>query len=164
MGGNGTTLRVHYSRFGTTALATLNTASRYERWSVFAPEVVAIGDGGGYRMFYAGVRTPEDAFILSAWSADGLEVIFQWKNPAFLLENPDFLSKNVDYIIYQWVKDLSPVISPGGRWDRVKSSEMCVMQLQTGAFRLLYEGCDGTAAGLRGVWRINSATSAPARL
>ena len=26
-------------------------------------------------------------------------------------------------------------------------------------YRLLYEGCDGTSAGLRGIWRVATATS-----
>ena len=56
-------------------------------------------------------------------------------------------------------------VAPGGRWDRVKSSEMCVMQLPSGGFRLLYEGCDGTAKDLRGIWRVASVSKpAPSKM
>ena len=72
--------------------------SQYEQDSIFAPEVVAIGDGSSYRMYYAGIPDPTSAVILSAFSTDGL----------------------------LWTKEPEPVILPGGQSDRVKASEMCM--------------------------------------
>ena len=108
----------------------------YEAATAFAPEVLRI-EGGGYRMYYAGYSDPTRAYVLTAASEDGLV----------------------------WTKEPEPVIAPGGPLDRVKCSEMCVVQLPgaTGEpprYRMFYEACDGTAPGDRGVWRILSATSA----
>ena len=89
-------------------------------------------------MYYAGYATANRAYILRAESHDGL----------------------------LWRKVDVPVVSPGsGAWDAVKSSEVSLFRLPCGAaeiprFRMVYEACDGTAAGERGVWRIASATSA----
>ena len=109
----------------------------YEALTAFAPEVLRITDAG-YRMYYAGYRTANRAYVLSAVSEDGLG----------------------------WHKEPKPVVAPGGRWDGAKCSEMCVAPLPTPAgaplrFRLFYEACDGTAVDERGVWRIASATSTP---
>ena len=107
-----------------------------EAFSVFAPEVLLVGEGASafYRMYYVGVPAPESAYIMTATSTDGI----------------------------RWDKNETPVVSPGGEWDKVKSSEMCVMELPEGkGFRMLYEGCDGSAAGLRGIWRIASVSSPP---
>lgn len=108
----------------------------YDRLIPFAPEVVRIV-GSGYRMYYAGYSAANRAYVLSAVSEDGLV----------------------------WRKETEPVISPGGRWDTVKSSEMCVIsvmddQERPAHYRLFYEACDGTAIDQRGVWRIAAATSA----
>jgi hypothetical protein len=104
----------------------VHTGHRHAELSCFAPEVVAVGDGsfgGGppahYRMVYAGVPDKDSAFVLSAISADGRE----------------------------WSLDPTPVVAPGGRFDRVKASEMCLMQLpaklpgdEPPRYRVLYEG------------------------
>eukprot|EP01043_Picozoa_sp_COSAG02_P001929 COSAG02_NODE_42_length_46522_cov_109.704478_42_plen_340_part_00 len=104
----------------------------YERHSVFAPEVVCVGDGSMYRMYYAAIPTPDSAFIMTASSEDGLH----------------------------WRKEELPVIAPGGQWDRVKASEMCLMELPEGkGFRILYEACDGSSEGKRGIWRVATATA-----
>jgi hypothetical protein len=106
----------------------------YEALTLFAPEVLRIADAG-YRMYYAGYSAANRAYVLSAVSEDGL----------------------------LWYKEPTPVVAPGGRWDRAKCSEMCVMSLpqSTGLarYRMMYEACDGTADDERGVWRIASATS-----
>ena len=104
----------------------------YEALTLFAPEVLRIAEAG-YRMYYAGYSAANRACVLSATSEDGLS----------------------------WRKESTPVILPGGRWDRVKCSEMCVLPQSTGTpgYRMMYEACDGTAADERGVWRILSATS-----
>lgn len=107
--------------------------------SAFAPEIMRL-PGGQYVMYYAGYASPACSSILRAVSDDGLE----------------------------WRKFPEPVVSPGGRWDAAKSSEMCVYALpcpaanSTPRFRMLYEGCDGTAPNQRGVWRILGATAVPA--
>ena len=75
--------------------------SPFEQHNIFAPEVVAIGDDGTYRMYYAGIPDPTSAVILSAFSADGLV----------------------------WTKEPEPVVLPGGPYDRVKASEMCKVPL-----------------------------------
>jgi len=104
--------------------------------AAFAPEVVQIGEGN-YVMFYAGYSAANRAQILRATSVGGLN----------------------------WNKETSPVISPNGTgWDAVKCSEMALIPLPTKPgslprFRILYEACDGTAAGERGVWRIASAST-----
>jgi hypothetical protein len=103
----------------------------------FAPEIVRPA-GAGYVMYYAGYSAPNRAYILRASSDDGLT----------------------------WRQDAEPVVSPGrGGWDGAKCSEMCVFRLphregQKPRYRMVYEACDGTAKGERGVWRIASATSA----
>jgi hypothetical protein len=64
-----------------------------------------------------------------------------------------------------WRKDSEPVVSPGGgAWDAAKCSEMCVYRLpdhegQIPRYRMVYEGCDGTATNQRGVWRVASTRS-----
>ena len=107
----------------------------YDALIPFAPEVLRI-DGAGYRMYYGGYSAPNRAYVLGAVSSDGLT----------------------------WRKDTEPIVSPGGRWDRVKCSEMCVIELPAAGerpsrYRLFYEACDGTAVDERGVWRIAGATA-----
>ena len=104
-----------------------------ESYSVYAPEVVRLGVGG-YRMYYAGwtaapevpAGSPYHGRIFSAWSADGIA----------------------------WQKDPEICIDNGGKWDRAKASEPCVIDLPDGRFRMFYEACD-----YLGQWRIASATS-----
>lgn len=101
--------------------------------AAFAPEVVQLGEGG-FVMYYAGYSAANRAQILRAISEDGLN----------------------------WQKEARPVIAPNGSgWDAVKCSEMALIPLpgNTPRFRMLYEACDGTAAGERGVWRIASAAT-----
>ena len=101
--------------------------------AAFAPEVVQVGEGG-YVMYYAGYSAANRAQILRATSADGLN----------------------------WQKEARPAIAPNGAgWDAVKCSEMALIPLSGNAqrFRMLYEACDGTTAGERGVWRIASAAT-----
>ncbi|MBB76053.1 MAG: hypothetical protein CMJ75_16215 [Planctomycetaceae bacterium] len=108
---------------------------QWDRGTAFAPEIVRIA-GAGYRMYYAGYSTAGRADILTATSDDGL----------------------------RWEKQPRPVLSPGGGpWDGAKCSEMCLLRLpdrEAGepAYRMVYEACDGTAPGNRGVWRVASAT------
>ena len=112
-----------------------------ESVTVYAPEVVRfrLKNGSyGWRMYYAGWGGPPTrGYILSATSHDGM----------------------------MWTKDANPVLQPGGIWDKVKCSEPCVFALPSGdggdgggGYRLLYEACDGSAAGETGVWRILGAT------
>tara|TARA_Y100001934_G_C12100461_1_gene653681 strand:+ start:26 stop:835 length:810 start_codon:yes stop_codon:yes gene_type:complete len=104
-----------------------------EAFSVYAPEVLRLA-AGGYRMYYAGwLAAPEVAAgskyhgrIFSAFSDDGVD----------------------------WRKDPDICIDNGGRWDAVKASEPCVIDLPDGRYRMFYEACDET-----GCWRIASATS-----
>lgn len=108
---------------------------RYDALTAFAPEIVQVA-GAGFVMFYAGYSASNRAWILRAESDDGLT----------------------------WRKTAQPVISPGGRWDAAKSSEMCLYRLpktdsKQPVYRMVYEACDGTAVHERGVWRIASATS-----
>jgi hypothetical protein len=104
--------------------------------AAFAPEIVQVG-ADQFVMYYAGYAPANRARILRATSSDGLN----------------------------WHKDSAPVISPeAGTWAGVKCSEMALVVLpaSTGAaprFRMLFEACDGTADGERGVWRIASATN-----
>ena len=85
-----------------------------------------------YVMYYSGYSASNRAQILRATSEDGL----------------------------LWQKEDDPVISPGDRLDRAKSSEMCIYRLPSGQnYRIVYEACDGTAENERGVWRIAGATS-----
>lgn len=102
----------------------------YDSTAAFAPDIVSLS-GGGWVMFYAGYHPSDRAHILRATSNDGI----------------------------QWTKESSPAVTPGGRWDRVKSSEVCLFRLPNDGFGMVYEGCDGTAAGKRGVWRIAGARS-----
>jgi hypothetical protein len=110
---------------------------RSDSVAAFAPEILRV-ESRGYVMYYAGYSAPNRAYILRAVSDDGL----------------------------MWRKETEPVLSPGeGTWDAAKCSEMCVFRLprQEGrkpGYRMVYEGCDGTAKNERGVWRIASATSA----
>lgn len=109
--------------------------------AAFACEILRLPSkhgSGGYLMYYAGYAAANRAYILRADSDDALS----------------------------WIKRGTPVISPGpaGAWDAVKSSEVCLFGLPqdgqgTTRFRMVYEACDGTAKGERGVWRIASATS-----
>jgi hypothetical protein len=101
--------------------------------TAFAPEIVQVANAG-YVMYYAGYSAANRAHILRAESDNGLD----------------------------WRKSFAAVISPGGRWDAAKCSEMCVYPLPSNAgprYRMVYEACDGTAVNERGVWRIASATS-----
>ncbi len=104
--------------------------------AAFAPEVVQLGEDD-FVMFYAGYSAANRAQILRATSQDGLN----------------------------WRKEAQPAISPNGTgWDAVKCSEMSLIPIPDKAgnaprFRMLYEACDGTAAGDRGVWRIASAST-----
>ena len=105
----------------------------HEALTAFAPEVLRIA-GGGYRMYYAGYADPARACVLTATSDDGLT----------------------------WEKHPEPVVVPGGKFDRIKCSEMSLATLphSTGqSYRLFYEACDGTTATCRGVWRILSAST-----
>ncbi len=114
----------------------------YDTHSAFAPEIIRI-HSKGYVMYYAGYsgpvlgNTPSRVDILRATSDDGLT----------------------------WRKEPEPVVSPGhGAWDAAKCSEMAVFHLpyregQIPRYRMLYEGCDGTAKDERGVWRIAGATA-----
>lgn len=100
--------------------------SDLENYAVYAPEVIRLGDGS-YRMYYAGWSDqPLRGRIFSALSDDGLA----------------------------WRKDPEPCLEFGGRWDRQKASEPCVIDLDDGRFRMYYEACDE-----QGDWRILSATS-----
>ena len=104
-----------------------------ESYAVYAPEVLRLGERG-YRMYYAGwTSAPE---VLSGSKFHGR---------IFSALSPDGL---------QWVKDPEICIDNGGRWDAVKASEPCVIDLPDGRFRMLYEACD-----MDGRWRIASATS-----
>lgn len=108
---------------------------RYDSHAAFAPEIMQIQDGG-FVMYYAGYASKDRAYILRAISDDG----------------------------FTWRKE-DPVISPDETgWDAVKCSEMSLLALPNSAgerprFRVLYEGCDGSSVGERGVWRIVSARS-----
>lgn len=104
--------------------------------AAFAPEIIRRGPSD-YRMYFAAYSTAERTDILTAESSDGLD----------------------------WTIQPEPVLSPGdGGWDDAKSSEMCVFELpgstsEAPRFAMVYEGCDGTAPGLRGVWRVACAVS-----
>ena len=108
-----------------------------DRIAAFACDIMVL-PCGDFVMYYAGYAAANRAYILRAESHDGL----------------------------LWRKVKAPVVSPGpGAWDAVKSSEVSLFRLPGCAgkvprFRMVYEACDGTAAGERGVWRIASATSA----
>ena len=58
----------------------------------------------------------------------------------------------------EWQVD-APVVVPDGKGpDAVKASEMCIFEMPAGTIEgasgMVYEGCDGTTANARGVWRI----------
>jgi len=110
-----------------------------ESVTVYAPAVCKfrVGDGWGWRMYYAGWGGPPTrGYICSATSSDGVS----------------------------WEKDPSPVLAPDSAWDGVKCSEPDIVELDGGGFRLFYEACDGTAEGETGVWRILGASSRRAAL
>ncbi|MCE9589025.1 MAG: hypothetical protein K8S99_00695 [Planctomycetes bacterium] len=109
----------------------------HDRVVAFACDILKIA-GGGYVMYYAGYAAPNRAYILRAESEDGLA----------------------------WRKAETPVVSPSGPGsgaiDAVKCSEVSLFRLpgaggKPGTFRMVYEACDGTAVGERGVWRIAGA-------
>ena len=85
-----------------------------ETYSVYAPEVVRLGDGS-YRMYYSGWSETVRGGIFTAISADGLS----------------------------WDKKYDPVIDlkPGGL-DSSMVSEPCVIDLDGGGARLFYECAD----------------------
>jgi hypothetical protein len=88
-----------------------------ETFSVYAPEVLRLGDGS-FRMYYAGwTSEPVHGRIFSATSPDGLS----------------------------WTKDPEPNVDIGGRWDSEKCSEPCVMRLPDGRYRMFYEASDSTS-------------------
>ena len=111
----------------------------WDAMTAFAPEIMHL-DGGGYLMYYAGYSASNRANILRALSDDGLT----WRKEA----------------------EAEPVLAPdGSRWDAAKCSEMCIFRLpqqeaRAPRYGMVYEGCDGTAADERGVWRVARATSA----
>ena len=84
-----------------------------ETFSVYAPEVVRLGDGS-YRMYYSGWSETINGGIFTATSSDGLE----------------------------WHKSPEPCIELGGAWDGAMVSEPCVISLHEGGARLFYEAAD----------------------
>lgn len=84
-----------------------------ESFSVYAPEVVRLGDGS-YRMYYSGWSDTVRGGVFTATSADGLT----------------------------WHKGRGPCIELGGAWDGNMVSEPCVIDLDDGHSRLFYEACD----------------------
>lgn len=86
-----------------------------ETLSVYAPEVVRLGDGT-YRMYYAGWTDEIAGGVFSATSHDGLD----------------------------WVKDDGICVELGdsGAWDSKMVSEPCVIGLGDGRTRLFYEARD----------------------
>lgn len=110
--------------------------------STFAPDLVRLPDSR-YRIYFVANVNDRPALqgggqhLMTALSGDGLT----------------------------WERAAEPVLSPGGTWDRAKSSEMSVFPLPTAAgqppgYGMVYEGCDGTTPNARGVWRVAAATSA----
>ena len=110
--------------------------------STFAPDLVVLPDGR-YRIYFVANVSDRPTMqgggqhLMTALSDDGLT----------------------------WERAAEPVLSPGGTWDRAKSSELCVFPLPAGAgetagYGMVYEGCDGTTPNARGVWRVVAATSA----
>lgn len=108
----------------------IDRSGPYDKTVAFAPEILRT-TSGAYIMYYAGYAAPNRAYILMATSDDGI----------------------------RWVKAPDPVVSPDGRWDAAKCSEVCVFRMPSGEFRMVYEACDGKAAGERGVWRIAGAVA-----
>ena len=102
----------------------------FDKVAAFAPDIMRLPDGR-FLMYYAGYGAPDRAHILRATSMDGLV----------------------------WAKDARAVVAPGGKWDAVKCSEVSVFRVAGDGYRMVYEGCDGTAAGRRGVWRVAGAAS-----
>lgn len=84
-----------------------------ESFSVYAPEVVRLGDGS-YRMYYSAWSDSVRGGIFTATSEDGL----------------------------RWHKQSEPCIELGDRWDGAMVSEPCVIGLEHGRSRLFYEACD----------------------
>jgi len=100
--------------FEITPEACIAQENDYESFSVYAPEVLRLGDGD-YRMYYAAwSQQPRHGRIFRARSSDGLV----------------------------WQKDENPCLVFGGRWDAAKVSEPCVIGLGDGRYRMFYEGSD----------------------
>lgn len=87
-----------------------------ETYSVYAPEVVRLGDGS-YRMYYSGWCDTVRGGVFTATSLDGLA----------------------------WKKSSEPCVDIGGPWDNDMISEPCVIALQEGGARLFYEASDRDA-------------------
>ena len=105
---------LHFEREGGVRIA---QESDLESYSVYAPEVLRLGDGT-YRIYYAGWSSdPVRGRIFSAVSENGLD----------------------------WTKDREPNIVFGGRWDRIKCSEPCIARLRDERYKMFYEasGEDG---------------------
>ncbi len=100
----------------------------FQTSSVHAPEVLRVGSGEpAWRMYYVGWQDePVQGRIFAASSGDGVS----------------------------WQRDPGLILDIGGRYDREKCSEPCVIQLPDGRYRMFYEASDEHA-----VWRILSATS-----
>ncbi len=84
-----------------------------ESFSVYAPEVIRLGDGS-YRMYYSGWSETVRGGVFTATSSDGLT----------------------------WQKGSAPCIELGGSWDSDMVSEPCAIELDDGRSRLFYEACD----------------------
>tara|TARA_B100000029_G_scaffold418382_1_gene423404 strand:+ start:32 stop:1066 length:1035 start_codon:yes stop_codon:yes gene_type:complete len=123
------------SAFGREPGVRIDQSGPYDGTVAFAPEVVIL-PSGERAMYYAGYASASRAFILHATSPDGLT----------------------------WHKADDPVLTPGGRWDGAKCSEMCLFPLREGIdeyrYGMAYEACDGSARDERGVWRILNAQPA----
>lgn len=87
---------------------------QHESYSIYAPEVLRL-DNGGYRMYYAAwSEHPLRGRIFTAYSDDGLN----------------------------WRKHPKPCLVFGGPWDAAKVSEPCVIDLPDGRYRMFYEASD----------------------
>jgi hypothetical protein len=92
----------------------IEQSGELQTFSVYAPEVLRLGDGG-YRMYYAGwTAEPVRGRIFTATSADGVT----------------------------WTRNEDAVVTFGGRYDREKCSEPSVIRLPDGRCRMFYEACD----------------------